>query len=427
VQDVQEKIAVVGLGYVGLPLAVAFSRKFETIGFDISQARVNELANGYDATLEVGREELSAASIQFTTEVADLKAATAIIVTVPTPINDDKTPDLTPLQKSSSMIGEILQEGQLVVYESTVYPGLTEKYCLPILEEKSGLSLGQFSLGYSPERINPGDKQHTLEKIKKVVSGHDAAACDRVAAIYESIITAGIHRAPNIMTAEASKVIENVQRDLNIAFMNELSKIFDRIGIHTREVLAAAGTKWNFHPYFPGLVGGHCIGVDPYYLTHLAESLGYDPEVILSGRRINDSMGEYVANLAVRELKACGRDADGARILLLGMTFKENVPDMRNSLAENVHRQFKNLGCEVYVWEPLVEDSILQEKYGYQPATLDNLSDLDAVMVINNHNAFKSITLTDLKSHMRTPVLIDLKELFDRQEAAQHGFHYVSL
>ena len=423
----KEKIGVVGLGYVGLPLAVAFAKRFQVVGFDIKKARVDELKSGRDHTGEVDPAELKNRNLSFTASPNALRACTFIIIAVPTPINDTKQPDLSPLESSSTIVGKILRKGMMVSYESTVYPGVTEDYCLPILERESGLKLGQFDLGYSPERVNPGDKQHTVTGIVKVVSGHSTKALKRAAAVYGAAITAGIHKAPNIMTAEAAKVIENVQRDLNIALMNELSKIFARLGINTNEVLAASATKWNFHRYHPGLVGGHCIGVDPYYLTHRAVELGYQPEVILAGRRINDGMGEYVGELAIRELVAAGRLPKKANIWVLGLTFKENVPDFRNTRAVDVVRYLKQFGANVFAWEPMVSPAHIKKHFGLKTVTFRQARHVDAVVLINAHDAFKAITLRELKRKMRTPVLVDVKNFFPRAQARKLGFRYVSL
>ena len=346
---------------------------------------------------------------------------------MPTPINEAKDPDLTPLDESSKTVGRILKKGMMVVYESTVYPGVTEDFCLPILERESGLKLGQFDLGYSPERVNPGDKKHTVRGIVKVVSGHSRKSLERCAAVYGSVIEAGIHKAPNIMTAEAAKVIENVQRDLNIALMNELSKIFARLGLRTKEVLDASSTKWNFHRYHPGLVGGHCIGVDPYYLTHRALELGYHPEVILAGRRINDGMGGYVGELTIRELNAAGVLPRKANIWVLGLTFKENVPDFRNTRAVDVIKYLKELGATITVWEPMVNAQQIKQQFGLNTVTFDKIRNIDAVVLINAHDAYKSITLSKLRQKMRNKVLIDVKNFFDRNEAKKLGFRYVSL
>lgn len=422
-----EIIGIVGLGYVGLPLAAALAEKFEVIGYDLKARRVEELMAGRDSTGEVDAAELRQPRLHFTIDPTELARCTFIIVAVPTPVNAAREPDFSPLESSSETVGQVLKRGTMVVYESTVYPGVTEDICLPILEEYSGLKLGDFDLGYSPERVNPGDKEHTVRTIKKVVSGHDGAALDRCAAVYGSIVTAGIHRAPNIKTAEAAKVIENVQRDLNIALMNELSKIFERVGIETRDVLAAAGTKWNFHKYHPGLVGGHCIGVDPYYLTHLALKLGYHPEVILAGRRINDSMGFHVGDLAVREMNLAGRALKDANVWLLGMTFKENVPDFRNTRAVDVVAHLKEFGANVSTWEPMGTPDQIQRYFNLPTVTPDEARDLDAVVLINAHNEFKTLSPAMLRPKMRTPVLIDIKNFFNRDEAVAAGFRYASL
>jgi UDP-N-acetyl-D-galactosamine dehydrogenase len=372
-------------------------------------------------------ELLKNTNLLFTSDMQALRKCTFIIVAVPTPINEAKDPDLSPLESSSTTVGSILKKGMMVVYESTVYPGVTEDYCLPILERESGLKLGDFDLGYSPERVNPGDKDHTVKGIVKVVSGHNARALERVAAVYGSVITAGIHKAPNIKTAEAAKVIENVQRDLNIALMNELSKIFVRIGINTQEVLAASSTKWNFHRYHPGLVGGHCIGVDPYYLTHRALQLGYHPEVILAGRRINDGMGDYVGELTIREMVAAGRLPRGANVWVLGMTFKENVPDLRNTRAVDVVRYLKSFGANVKVWEPLVNPEQIEKLFNVETQTLAQAKNLDAVVLINAHQVFKDIDLKTLRKKMRTPILMDVKNFFSREQARKLGYRYISL
>jgi len=422
-----EKIGLVGLGYVGLPLAAAFATKFDVIGFDINAARVEKLRKGLDENGEVEPGALDNPRLSFTADIHDLADCSFIVVAVPSPISVSREPDLEALESASRLVGSILKPGMCVVFESTVYPGVTEDVCLPEMEKTSGLKLGQFQLGYSPERVNPGDKNRPITAIVKVVSGHDSASGDRVAQVYGSVITAGVHRAPNIKTAEAAKVIENVQRDLNIALMNELSKIFARIGIRTNEVLDAAGTKWNFHRYHPGLVGGHCIGVDPYYLTYRALQLGYHPEVILSGRRINDNMGYYVGDLVVRGLNQEGRLPRDAKIWVLGMTFKENVPDLRNTRAIDVVQYLQEFGADVCVWEPLVDPSVIEKKFKVRSANIDQVSEVDAVILINGHDAFRSISLADIKAKMRTNVLMDVKNFFGRAEAEALGIHYLSL
>lgn len=424
----KEIVGIVGLGYVGLPLAVAFGQYGEVVGFDINQRRVADLQRGVDITHEANPEKFKAARIQYTCDPQDLKRCTAIVVAVPTPVDKAKQPDLTPLQGSSTTVGKILQPGMVVVYESTVYPGVTEDYCLPILERESGLKLGQFGLGYSPERINPGDTQHTLETVVKIVSGHNPETLQRVARLYRQVVKAGVHEAPSIKTAEAAKVIENIQRDLNIALMNELSKIFARVGLNTDEVLAAAGTKWNFHRYFPGLVGGHCIGVDPYYMTYLAMKLDMHPRVILAGRDTNDDMGRYVGQMVAREISRVGKPLGKARVLLMGLTFKEDVPDYRNSRAEDVIAYLQDFSVDVLGCEPLLPDEVVKAEFKVQPVSLTALpKNLDAVVVINRHQLFKDVTLDQLKGLMNPPLLFDLKCLFSRHEAAAKGIAFFSL
>jgi len=425
--DNTEVIGLVGLGYVGAPLAAALADSYKVIGFDINSNRITELQSGKDHTGEVTEEELQNPNLSFTAEIEDLKQATFIVVAVPTPVGEDMQPVLTPLQSSSELVGSILQKGMLVAYESTVYPGLTEEFCLPILEEKSGLKLGDFDLAYSPERVNPGDKEHTVRTVVKIVSGHNPDCLKRAGSVYEKATKAGVHLAPTIKTAEAAKVIENVQRDLNIALMNELSKIFARVGINTEEVLAAAGTKWNFHKYHPGLVGGHCIGVDPYYLTNLATKLGYHPEVILAGRRINDGMGNHVGEMVVEGLKRAGKEAKDARIWVLGLTFKENVPDFRNTRAVDVVEFLQGQGCDVITWEPMISAEEIDKRFGLPTVTMDEVSDLDAVVLINAHDYFSCIDLEELKKRMHTPVLVDVKNFFDKDQAKALGFDYTSL
>lgn len=424
---ITEKIGIVGLGYVGLPLAVAFGQDQKVIGFDINCDRVNELHEGCDATNEADPEAFRKADIEYTDDPAELRECTAIVVAVPTPVNGAKRPDLTALQGASSTVGRILKEGMLVVFESTVYPGVTEDICVPILEKESGLTLGQFAVGYSPERINPGDHKHTLSNVIKVVSGHDEETLERTARLYEQVVKAGVHRAPSIKTAEAAKVIENIQRDLNIGLMNELSKIFRRAGVNTDEVIEAAATKWNFHRYTPGLVGGHCIGVDPYYLTHLAFQLDISPRVILAGRETNDSMGRYVGGRIVRELSRLGKVHKQSKVLLLGLTFKEDVPDCRNSRAVDVVEYLQEFGVKVYGCDPLVSDQALREMFHVDPVDLHGLPPVDAVVVINKHQAFRELTLDDVASLMATPILFDLKNMYDRYEARAKGIEHYSL
>lgn len=383
------KIAVVGLGYVGLPVAVAFGKKGRIIGFDINEHRINTLKQGIDYTKEVESQDLLESDIDFTNDPSRLREADFIIVAVPTPITETKQPDLTPLMKASETVGSNLQKGAIVVYESTVYPGATEEVCVPVLEKASGLKAGvDFFVGYSPERINPGDKEHTFTKITKVVSGQNDEVLEIIAGVYGSVVEAGVYRASSIKVAEAAKVIENTQRDLNIALMNELAIIFDKLGIDTAEVLEAAGTKWNFLPFTPGLVGGHCIGVDPYYLTHKAESVGYHPEVILAGRRINDNMGKFVATSLVKQMIHQNMPVQGARVTILGLTFKENVPDLRNSKVIDVIRELQEFGVQVQVTDALVDKDEAVREYGIELVDYDKLVPADAVVLAVPHDEY---------------------------------------
>ena len=410
------KISVIGLGYVGLPVAVAFGKQHEVIGFDINPKRIEELQQGIDRTLEVSPQDLAEATIRFTCQAADLQAADFHIIAVPTPINSAKQPDLTPLLRASETLGAQLKRGDIVVYESTVYPGATEEDCMPVLERCSGLQAGKdFTLGYSPERINPGDKEHTFTKICKVVSGQDAQTLAIVADVYASVVTAGVHKAASIKVAEAAKVIENTQRDLNIALMNELAVIFKRMNIVTLEVRKAAGTKWNFRPFKPGLVGGHCIGVDPYYLTHKSQQLGYNPEVILAGRRINDGMGEFIVEQLVRQMILHDRRVKGARIGILGLTFKEDCPDLRNSRVIDVINTVKQYGAQPFVHDPMADTAEAEHEYGVQLCTWESLSDLDAVILAVGHAQYRSLTAHSLLQIARDDALIaDIKGIVDR-------------
>jgi len=384
---VSERIAVLGLGYVGLPVALAFARKLQdTVGFDISEERVKSLANKHDWTGEVTEAELRETSLKFTNDAADLRGSTFFVVAVPTPIDSDRRPDLGPLLSATRLVATALAPGAVIVYESTVYPGVTEEQCGPLLAETSGLRQSRdFKLGYSPERINPGDKLHTFEKIIKVVAGEDAEALERVARVYETVVDAGVHRASSIKVAEAAKVIENTQRDLNIALMNELSLIFDRMGIRTQDVLEAAGTKWNFLRFTPGLVGGHCIGVDPYYLTAKAEALGYHPEVILAGRRINDDMGRYLAQRTIKLLREQDHAIKGARIGVVGLTFKENVPDLRNSRVPDIVNELREYGIDPIIHDPMASAEEALREYGLELRPFDALTDLDGVIFAVPH------------------------------------------
>ncbi|WP_244387843.1 nucleotide sugar dehydrogenase [Delftia lacustris] len=420
------KIAVVGLGYVGLPLAVEFGRCRDVLGFDINVARVAELRGGQDATLEVSPDELKAARrLKFSSDPRDLADCQVFIVTVPTPVDKANRPDMTPLVKASETVGRAMPPGALVIYESTVYPGATEEICVPVLERFSGRVFNRdFFCGYSPERINPGDKVNTLTKIKKITSGSTSEAADAVDALYASIIVAGTHKASSLKVAEAAKVIENTQRDLNIALVNELSVIFERIGIDTLDVLEAAGSKWNFLPFRPGLVGGHCIGVDPYYLTHKAEEVGYHPQVILAGRRINDNMGRYVARNTIRLMLKNGMDVPRCRIGVLGITFKENCPDIRNSKVVDMIREFEAWGANVVIADPWASAEEVMHEYGLPLGRIDADNPVDTLVVAVGHNEFRQALPQQLRKFCRgdRPVLADVKSLFCRQQAADAGF-----
>ncbi len=410
-------ISVVGLGYVGLPVAVAFGKHARTIGFDINPRRVQALKDGHDHTGEVDDADLNATDILYTDKIEDLKLADFHIVAVPTPVDDAHQPDLTPVIKASETVGKALKKGDIVVYESTVYPGATEEDCVPVLERLSGLKCGvDFKVGYSPERINPGDKEHTFTKIKKVVSGQDEETLEIVARVYESVVTAGVHRAGSIKAAEAAKVIENTQRDLNIALMNELALIFDKMGIDTNEVLEAAGTKWNFLKFRPGLVGGHCIGVDPYYLTHKAEKIGYIPQVILAGRRINDGMGRFVAQRAIKEMIQAGHNILGGTVTLLGLTFKEDCPDLRNSRVIDIYRELQDYGITVQVHDALADEEEAIREYGIRLMKMGDLRPANAVIAAVSHRAYREMGVEQLKGLMgKNPVLIDVKAMYDPQ------------
>jgi UDP-N-acetyl-D-galactosamine dehydrogenase len=394
------KIAIIGLGYVGLPLAAAFASKYEVVGFDISTKRIVELNSGLDATNELTTEQLNKVvgnSLKLTTTLADISNCTTFIVTVPTPVTSSKSPDLTPVVKATESVSTVLKKGDTVVYESTVYPGVTEEVCVPILEEKTGLKFNvDFFVGYSPERINPGDKKHTITKITKVVSGSTPQTLKELSALYRSIIEAGIYEAPTIKTAEAAKVIENTQRDINIAFVNELSIIFSKMGIDTNEVLKAAGTKWNFLNFFPGLVGGHCIGVDPYYLAYKSEQLGYTPEMILAGRKINDSMPTFIVSQIVKQLLKQNKNSQNAKALILGATFKENCPDLRNSKVVDVYQELNEFGFQVDVFDPEADAAIFVKEYGFDKLKEISNNEYDVVILAVAHDSFKTINPKDL-------------------------------
>ncbi|MFX4231568.1 Vi polysaccharide biosynthesis UDP-N-acetylglucosamine C-6 dehydrogenase TviB [Aliarcobacter butzleri] len=409
------KICVIGLGYVGLPLAHAFSAKYEVVGFDISKWRIDELSSGYDRTLELTENQVNEAiknGMKFSLDINDIKDCNIYIVTVPTPIDKNKRPDLTPLIKASETVGKVLKKGDIVIYESTVYPGATEEDCVPVLEKFSNLKFNtDFFCGYSPERINPGDKEHTVTKILKVTSGSTPEIGKKVNELYASIITAGTHLAPTIKVAEAAKVIENSQRDINIAFVNELAIIFNKLGINTNDVLAAAGTKWNFLPFRPGLVGGHCIGVDPYYLTHKAQSIGYNPEIILAGRRLNDNMGIYVANQVIKLMIKKGHKIEGSKVLVLGITFKENCPDIRNSRVIDVIEELQEFGCNIDVYDPWADTKEVEHEYSLKLIKELNTDKYEAIVLAVAHNEFKQLKLKTNEN-----IVFDIKSILDETD-----------
>ena len=413
------KLAVIGLGYVGLPLAVEFGKKRSVVGFDINQKRISELKAGNDSTLETtGEELLEAKHLIYTTNPEDLKAANCFIVTVPTPIDAHNRPNLTPLIKASEIVGKALKKDDIVIYESTVYPGATEEDCVPILEKHSGLSFNKsFYCGYSPERINPGDKEHRLTNIKKVTSGSTSKITDLVDALYNEIITAGTHKAESIRVAEAAKVIENTQRDINIALINELAIIFNKMGIDTQAVLEAAGSKWNFLPFRPGLVGGHCIGVDPYYLTHKAETIGYHPHIILAGRRLNDGMGAYVVSQLIKAMIRKSIQIEGANVLVMGLTFKENCPDLRNTRVVDIVNEMKNYKCNVDVYDPWVDRAEVQSEYGLTPVEAPNQGKYDAVILTVAHDKIRDMGAKKIRNFCKENHLVyDLKHIFSKNE-----------
>jgi UDP-N-acetyl-D-galactosamine dehydrogenase len=425
--NAKKTIAIIGLGYVGLPLAVEFGKKRSTIGFDINQARINELKSGQDHTLECSPEELqSAPHLRYSANAADLQAAQIYIVTVPTPVDQANRPDMTPLVKASETVGKVLKASDIVIYESTVYPGATEEVCVPVLEKFSGLKFNQdFFCGYSPERINPGDKVNTLTTIRKITSGSTPEVADEVDALYNGIIKAGTWKASSIKVAEAAKVIENSQRDLNIAFVNELSVIFERIGIDTLEVLEAAGSKWNFLPFRPGMVGGHCIGVDPYYLTHKAEELGYHPQIILAGRRMNDNMARYAARNVIKRMLQNGIDVARSKVGVMGITFKENCPDIRNSKVADLVKELQGWGVTVVVTDPWANAAEVKHEYGIELGEVNAQNPVDSLVIAVGHKEFRTLTPETLKSYCTTahqPVAADLKTLYDRHAMAAAGF-----
>ncbi len=426
----KEKIALVGLGYVGMPIAVAFSKKVNVVGFDLNAKKIELYKNGIDPTNEVGNDAIKNCTVDFTADESKLKEAKFHIVAVPTPVNDDHTPDLSPVEGASEIVGRNLTKGSIIVYESTVYPGVTEDVCVPILERESGLKCGvDFKVGYSPERINPGDKVHRLETITKIVSGMDEETLDCVAKVYELVVEAGVHRAESIKVAEAAKVIENSQRDINIAFMNELSIIFNKMGIDTQSVLKAAGTKWNFLKFYPGLVGGHCIGVDPYYLTYKAEELGYHSQIILSGRRINDDMGKYVAESTVKNLIKADVSIKNANVAILGFTFKENCPDTRNTKIIDIYNELNEYGITPVIADPAADADEAKRLYGIEFVDIESIKDCDAVILAVAHEQFKSLNQADFDKMFKSgdnskKVLIDIKGLLDRKEYEKAGYNY---
>ncbi len=423
----KETLSVVGLGYVGLPIAVSFAKKINVVGYDLNEKKIALYKSGIDPTREVGNEGVKNTSVCFTADERDLKRARFHIVAVPTPVFDDHTPDLSPLESASAMLARNLLPGSVVVFESTVYPGVTEEVCVPILERESGLKCGRdFKVGYSPERINPGDKAHRLETITKIVSGMDDETLDLVAKVYELVVLAGVHRAPTIKTAEAAKVIENSQRDVNIAFMNELSIIFNKMGIDAKSVLEAAGTKWNFLKFYPGLVGGHCIGVDPYYLTYKAERLGYHSQVILAGRRINDGMGKYVAENCVKTLIRCEKQVKGAKVAILGFTFKENCPDTRNSKVFDVVKELREYGIEPLAYDPIADANEAKRLYDVTFTEREKLRNLDAVVLAVAHEQFVKMTREDIDAFFGPgkKAFVDVKGVFNREEFERQGYCY---
>jgi UDP-N-acetyl-D-glucosamine/UDP-N-acetyl-D-galactosamine dehydrogenase len=447
----EEKISLVGLGYVGMPIAVAFARKADVIGFDVNKEKIELYLDGIDPTKEVGDDVIKNSTVEFTSDETRLRNAKFHVVAVPTPVKEDRTPDLTPLQSASRTLGRNLTKGSIVVFESTVYPGVTEEICVPILEKESGLKCGEdFKVGYSPERINPGDQEHRLETIIKVVSGMDQETLDIIAKVYKLVVEVGVYKAESIKVAEAAKVIENAQRDINIAFMNELSIIFNRMGIDTKSVLEAARTKWNFLPFSPGLVGGHCIGVDPYYLTYKAEQMGYYSQVILSGRKINDDMGKYVAENTVKKMIKANKQINGAKVAIFGFTFKENCPDVRNTKVIDVIKELEEYGVDVKVVDPVADHEDLWREYRIYPCGIEDIKDMDAIIFAVPHEEFKTIQLEDVKKMFSTKwyanseamyeiaatsevelnfdrkdrVLMDIKGMFNRKEAENAGFLY---
>lgn len=428
IKNREESLSLVGLGYVGMPIAVEFAKRgVKVIGFDLNATKIDTYKSGVDPTKEVGDDVIKNTTVEFTAKEENLRQAKFHIVAVPTPVNNDHTPDLTPVEGASEILGRNLTKGSVVVFESTVYPGVTEDICVPILERESGLKCGiDFKIGYSPERINPGDKVHRLSTITKIVSGMDEETLDVVAKVYEIVVDASVHRAESIKVAEAAKVIENSQRDINIAFMNELSIIFNKMGIDTKSVLDAAGTKWNFLKFYPGLVGGHCIGVDPYYLTYKAEELGYHSQIILSGRRINDDMGRYVAENVVKNLIAADKAVKGAKVAILGFTFKENCPDTRNTKVIDIIKELQEYGIDPLIADPTADAVEAKRLYGVDFFTMNDIRDMDAVVLTVAHTEFSSLTIEQVDKFFGAgkKVILDLKGLLDRKEYENAGYSY---
>lgn len=423
----KDTLSLIGLGYVGMPIAVAFAKKINVIGYDLNKDKIDLYSKGIDPTKEVGNDAIRNSTVEFTSDETSLRRAKFHIVAVPTPVNDDHTPDLTPVESASKILGRNLTKGSVVVFESTVYPGVTEDVCVPILERESGLKCGvDFKVGYSPERINPGDKVHRLNTITKIVSGMDEETLDCVAKVYEIVVDAGVHRAESIKVAEAAKVIENSQRDINIAFMNELSVIFNKMGIDTKAVLEAAGTKWNFLNFYPGLVGGHCIGVDPYYLTYKAEMLGYHSQIILSGRRINDDMGKYVAENVVKNLIAADKAVRNAKVANLGFTFKENCPDTRNTKVIDIVNELKEYGIKALIVDPTADEREAEWLYGVRFVNISDIKDMDAIVLAVAHDTFRNLTMAEIDGMFGTgkKVLLDIKGLMNRKEYESAGYRY---
>ncbi|MEG6523445.1 nucleotide sugar dehydrogenase [Desulfotomaculum sp. 1211_IL3151] len=430
IKSKKEKIVVIGLGYVGLPLAVAFDKKTSVIGFDINKEKISKLKQGINPTKEVGNEAIQETTVDFTDDASRIGEGRFLIIVVPTPVNADKTPDLTPVINATKMVGRELKKGSVVVYESTVYPGVTEEICIPVLEKESGLTCGRdFKVGYSPERINPGDKIHTLENIKKIVSGMDGETLEIIAGVYEMIVGAGVHRVSNIKVAEAAKVAENSQRDINIAFVNELAMVFDRMDIDTREVIEAMNTKWNALGFYPGLVGGHCIGVDPYYFIWEAQKLGYHSQIILSGRKINDGMAKFVADNIIKQLILADKTVKRARVAILGITFKENCPDVRNSKVEDIVNFLKVYGIQPVIVDPVAETDVIESIYGAKPLPLSEIKEMDCVVFAVAHKEFRGIPINELKSMFvqgenDEKIVIDIKGILNKQEVVTAGLRY---